>query len=426
MASPAAVGGCGEGVPPGIENDPGFVKSSCQDPKGDMLRGLTPEPAVDYLALRSTSPKFAPGSVQTNVVVETGELCGGAADKPACTTLVDQSTNKDTFLLTVCVQKCEWYYMLATRGDSVLVLDTPQAVQALLGAIDTPQEAMLLVQMKGLDLPCDRGGEKPTAGGFDVQSFSREGCDGVTRHLFHVGADGVVGEVSTVVEIEANPNCIVGRRPAGLSRGRTFVWATPIARYLSNSARLEAASVHAFRHLASELARHGAPKRLIAAACRAAKDEVRHARVTVALARRFGADEFETPGIEPAEPRDLESIAKENIVEGCVRETFGAAVGDWQARHAQDAAAARTMRRIAEDETRHASLAWEVARWSYRKLGAAARRRVRSAGCEGVATLRNELRFQPDPSIIDTLGVPSSLDALRLHAELERALWSDG
>jgi hypothetical protein len=40
----------------------------------------------------------------------------------------------------------------------------------------------------------------------------------------------------------------------------------------------------------------------------------------------------------------------DNAVEGCVRETFGAAVGLWQAKQAGDAKVAKAMRQIAPDE----------------------------------------------------------------------------
>src|SRR5205814_1560141 len=65
-----------------------------------------------------------------------------------------------------------------------------------------------------------------------------------------------------------------GRRPAGLvgerGRGRDAVGA-----YFAEMAWLEAASVRAFASLAEELASHGAPAALVAAARSAARDEAR-------------------------------------------------------------------------------------------------------------------------------------------------------
>jgi hypothetical protein len=56
---------------------------------------------------------------------------------------------------------------------------------------------------------------------------------------------------------------------------------------LAEAAWLEAASVDAFRVLRLELRAHSAPRRLLRAASRAARDERRHARAAGALARRF-------------------------------------------------------------------------------------------------------------------------------------------
>jgi hypothetical protein len=82
--------------------------------------------------------------------------------------------------------------------------------------------------------------------------------------------------------------CAVGRRPAGLGEPLHFEGCA-IGGYFADVARLEAASVTAFRILRDELRVHEAPKKLVRAAARAACDEIRHTRATGALARRFGA-----------------------------------------------------------------------------------------------------------------------------------------
>src|SRR5690606_17080167 len=83
--------------------------------------------------------------------------------------------------------------------------------------------------------------------------------------------------------------CVVGRRaeghlPAVPAEG------TPLGAFFADVSHLEAASVDAFRTLAAELARHGAPQDLVLAAERSSRDEIRHARATGELARRFGAE----------------------------------------------------------------------------------------------------------------------------------------
>jgi hypothetical protein len=122
----------------------------------------------------------------------------------------------------------------------------------------------------------------------------------------------------------------------------------------STCARLEAASIPAFQVLTRELRARRAPVALVSAAMCAVQDEVRHRRATAALARRYGAEPMR-PSFGPTPvDRTLEAIATENAVEGCVRETYGALVALWQARHARDPVVAAAMAPIAADETRHA------------------------------------------------------------------------
>jgi hypothetical protein len=121
---------------------------------------------------------------------------------------------------------------------------------------------------------------------------------------------------------------------------------TPVAVYLAEMARLEAASVHAFRHSKRELVAHGAPRALVRAAERAARDEIRHARMAAALTRRYGS----TPApheMKTVPIRSLEAMAIENAVEGCVRETLGALIATWQAACAKDPVIRSALARIA-------------------------------------------------------------------------------
>ena len=91
-----------------------------------------------------------------------------------------------------------------------------------------------------------------------------------------------------------------------------------------------------------------------------------------ALARRAGAT-VPAPRMKKVAPRLLEEIARENAVEGCVNETFSAAIAAVQAACARDDRVRAAMRRIATDEMRHAELAWSVAGWIDTRLDAAAR-----------------------------------------------------
>jgi hypothetical protein len=111
------------------------------------------------------------------------------------------------------------------------------------------------------------------------------------------------------------------------------------------------------------------------------------------LARRAGAPEAHTPAVRVRAPRQrtLERIARENAVEGCVRETYGAALAGVAAERADDAWVRTTLRRIARDETRHAELAWDVAHWIEARLELPARRRVERARARAVERLGREV-----------------------------------
>ena len=78
------------------------------------------------------------------------------------------------------------------------------------------------------------------------------------------------------------------------------------------------------------------------------------------LARTFGA-EPEPVRITPCRCETFETVAVENAIEGCVRETYGALVSFWQARAAGDPKVREVYARIAEDElsTRHSRGAWQ-------------------------------------------------------------------
>jgi hypothetical protein len=215
----------------------------------------------------------------------------------------------------------------------------------------------------------------------------------------------------------------VGRRPAGLVRAARPAATSALGAYFARAAHLEAASVLAFERLRQELLDHDAPPELQRAASRSARDERRHASVTRRLARRFGAV---PPPVRMARRsrRSLERIALENAVEGCVRETAGALVATWQAQHAGDEEVRRSMTRIAEDETRHAALAWAVAGWIEGRLSPRARDRVEQARRAAALRLARELPVALPRELVTVAGLPGARDARALLSVLSRHVWA--
>jgi hypothetical protein len=143
--------------------------------------------------------------------------------------------------------------------------------------------------------------------------------------------------------------------------------------------------------------------------------------VTARLARRFGGVP-ESPQVTPAPLRDLEAIAIENVAEGCVRETYGALVGRWQALRAADLRVRHAYAQIAEDELRHAALAWRIAGWIAPRLHARARCRADDARRQAVADLQRELAVEVSDDLRVRCGVPSAREGLALFGRLSATL----
>jgi len=135
----------------------------------------------------------------------------------------------------------------------------------------------------------------------------------------------------------------------------------------SEAAQLEHASVASFARFSLQLLAVGAPPDLIAGATRAQGDEIAHARscfgVASALAgRELGPGPLDLQGTWSGQV-DMAELLEENLREGCINETLAAAEAAWLAERCTVPALAKTLATIAEDETRHAALAWRTARW---------------------------------------------------------------
>lgn len=216
---------------------------------------------------------------------------------------------------------------------------------------------------------------------------------------------GVCPAWSGTVTVECGYACL-GRRTAGIADPDDG--ASPsLGAIFANRTYLEAVSVHAFARLERELAFHGAPRELRDAARSAQRDEARHTAMTARLARRFGAKARLPKRPAATAPRSLFEIARENAVEGCVRETYGAVVGLLEARQSTDAAVRRAAVRIADDECGHAELALRIAAWIESRLSESERAAVRRAAAEAV----EDLRARGDARIV---------------AQLEDQVWSRG
>jgi hypothetical protein len=215
-----------------------------------------------------------------------------------------------------------------------------------------------------------------------------------------------------------------GRPPLGLRPRREVDARDPAGAFFAAMAHVEAAAVDGFVELATALAVHGAPASLVADARNSARDEERHARVAAAFARRYGARALPPVEIDAVAAPSLETLAAANAREGCVLETYGAVVTQWQSRTAGDRAVRRAFVNIARDELRHAELAFAVARWLHPRLDLAARRRVRDAQRAAAAELLRDIERPTDARLVATLGLPDREAARGLVADLRARLWA--
>jgi len=135
----------------------------------------------------------------------------------------------------------------------------------------------------------------------------------------------------------------------------------------TRDALLEHASIASFAAFTLELLAVGAPPDFVRDAQAATADEIEHARRTFSIASSFatgpvGPGPLAIGGVVPE--TDLAQIAAACVRDGCVNETLASAVAGAQAANACEPEIRATLERIAEDEARHAELAWRFVQWA--------------------------------------------------------------
>jgi hypothetical protein len=425
---PPLVAGCGSDV---IDTRQ-FTEDLCAEAGLKALDAVEPAESVEYLALRDIEDLGYGDMSQWSmprIVDESGERCSGASDALACTEAFDALPPQSEFV---------WYGFDSggthrsvpfTRGDEVGVVADLDTLRSFLGPIDAPGDAALLAIMQGHVLVCDAENDVGLRGdGYVLHTRSGGGCgegDDIENHVVLVRADGTIEVVQTELIEKTNPGCAIGRLPAGLFARRAPACGTPspVGSFWAEVAHPEAAAVTAFGQLASELVVHGAPRAMVESALRSQKDEIRHARVTARLARRYGGRPV-APRVAPSAPRRLAEVASDNAVEGCIRETYGALVAHTQARQARDSSVRMVLGRIARDETRHAALSWQIAQWAESRMRAGERRRVRQDTKQALDRLEDELTQLHADEVHAVTGLPRPPQARALYRRLREELFS--
>ncbi len=137
----------------------------------------------------------------------------------------------------------------------------------------------------------------------------------------------------------------------------------------------EWASVPAFLQLAEQLAIARAPRALVERALSAAHDELSHAVGTARCAVVYGGSPVDLGRVTPRTRAPaqgaaaLRRLAVESWVDGCLGEGRAATAASREAVSAREPKVRELQRTIAQDEARHAALAWDVLRWAVAEGG---------------------------------------------------------
>jgi len=378
---------------------------------GLTLDGIAAEEPLDGLELRLVCG-WGPPTAES--------LLGAGCESSGCTSeLAELDAEPSGWDRSVQVQ-CRSYAVGYREGEILGSARNENELVRLLGPLDTPTEVEVLATLRGFE--CISIDPAP-AGHTAALWVMVDSCPTTMQEiLFEVTPEGEMTEIQRGTRDERG--VCIGRKPEGLVASHVRCTRDgAIGAHLARAAELEAASVVSFLVLKGELDAHGAPEGLKARVVAAARDEIRHARLVTALARRFGARPA-ARRVRVSNVRPLEAMARENAVEGCVTETWGALIGLHQANAARSRVVRRVYAGLAGDELRHAALSWDLHAWLGSRLSPAARKSVRSSAEARVLELESGLDSGVTPDLRRELGLPGPARRRKLFASLRRELWS--
>lgn len=188
------------------------------------------------------------------------------------------------------------------------------------------------------------------------------------------------------------------------------------------------ASVHDFDRIAAELAADEAPPQLHVRARACARAATNHGSLLGELATRHGV---EVPAVFAPPPlveddllRPLLERARENVVQGCVREGYGAVVAWHQALAADDSLVRKVFAILAHDGTAHVEFACELRAWFDARLTAEARGILMRAERAAIAELRSVVTVELLPVVEKVAGAPNRAAAEALLEQVAASIWS--
>ena len=217
---------------------------------------------------------------------------------------------------------------------------------------------------------------------------------------------------------EGRPFLVAGeaRLPSVASAASTARHAVDAVDWLAD-AKMEHASVAAFARLSLQLLALGAPVDLVRDAQRASLDELRHAEFCFRMASREAGSVLQAgplPVHGALADVSLENLIETNLLEGCIGETLAAARLQRRAASSTDPLVKQTLLAMAEDEARHAELAFRILGWCSRR----APERTASA-IEGLLSeVAHQQRFDANDSSVWRAVLAPLLFGLRRASDL--------
>lgn len=140
-----------------------------------------------------------------------------------------------------------------------------------------------------------------------------------------------------------------------------------LARAWEQNAQAEHASIAAFSQLSLQLIALGAPPELLERTLQAAADEVRHARNAFSWASLFAGIPLQPAPFPEAsltgDSASRERLGVESLIAGCIGEGVAAQSLRQAATRVAHAPLRNTLTRMADEEERHAALAWDIVAW---------------------------------------------------------------
>jgi hypothetical protein len=422
----ATLGACGEQPAPVV--DAGMVPTPKASPVAAPVEPTPPQPAVavvtdagpppappgpppfvggelvdcdnGYLVLDKLHLEVPADYVEERVpdgpaVRSSGQPCGGRRARRTCLKALaglDEPAGPSFFNAPM---RTFWVF---TSGGTA----KKTTLAALLGTIDTGNEALLVASKEFGNIVC---AARKDAAGFHFRGERTTGDCPMTSEVVDavVHADATI-TIEKVLETKTRQIC-AGRRPLPdtvIESARASTWCSAVA-------RLEALSVVAFVQMRRELIALSAPPSLVARVIAAIDDELRHAQLMGDLAASRGGVRPRVVGCAGA-LRGARALAEDNVVEGCVREAWGALVATWQGVNAATPELRALFAAIADDETEHAALSFDVQRWLSTQLDDDANAMLAERRRQALDALADETGADEAGTGNADLGLPSTAE----------------